>query len=164
MLYDRIDMLYKFARADVRPGMLDVLPARELRDLQEHFARLTDPAAQRAATWLGSALEKQTATVSDAPWNFDDSDYKDAETYCAACLIDLNAGEGKIKGACKLPVKEPGGKVNRNGVHAAAAVLAGGRGGVDAPAEAKQAAARKLVRLYADLGEVAPPSIKRLAQ
>jgi len=103
--------------------------------------------------------------ISDKPWgSISESDYQDAEAFCGACLIDLNpAGKPKVKALCKLPVKEPGGAVNRNGVHAAAAVLGGARGGVDAPPEEKRAAARKLIRLYAQMNEEPPDSLRRLA-
>lgn len=103
--------------------------------------------------------------ISNKPWsNISESDYKDAEEYCDACLIDLNeSGEDKVKALCKLPVYEPNGALNRNAVHAAAAALAGARGGVDAPLEAKRKAARKLIALYRELEEEPPESIKRLA-
>lgn len=103
--------------------------------------------------------------VSDKPWGqFSDADYADADALCRASLIDLNGpGARKTKGDCKLRVYEPGGDLNRNGVHAAAAVLAGARGGVDAPATAKAAAARKLVGLYGQLDETPPDSLRRLA-
>lgn len=103
--------------------------------------------------------------ISNKPWGqISESDYKDAKTFCKYCLIDLNKpGEEKVKALCKLPVYEPNGALNRNAVHAAAAALAGARGGVDAPLEEKRAAARKLLRLYAELKEEAPESIKKLA-
>ena len=103
--------------------------------------------------------------ISNKPWGLiSESDYAGADQFCAACLIDLNPpGQEKTKGNCKLPVKEPGGALNRNGVHAAAAALAGARGGVDAPPGEKRKAARKLVRLYGELNEDPPESIKRLA-
>ena len=108
------------------------------------------------------------AAVSDKPWeNISESDYADADDYCDACLIDLNpSGEEKTKERCKLPVYEPkkaGGKLNRNAVHAAAVVLAGGRGGVKAPKDAKEKAARKLVKLYKELDEDPPDSLRKLA-
>jgi hypothetical protein len=103
--------------------------------------------------------------VSNRPWGqISESDYSSPENFCSACLIDLNpSGQRKTKGNCKLPYKEPGGAVNRNGVHAAANALVGARGGVQAPPEAKRAAARALIRLYGQLGEDPPESIRRLA-
>lgn len=103
--------------------------------------------------------------ISNKPWgNISESDYKDAASFCKASLIDLNEpGAEKVKAKCKLPVYEPGGALNRNAVHAAAAALAGARGGVDAPMEEKRKAARKLIRLYRELDEEPPDSIKRLA-
>lgn len=103
--------------------------------------------------------------VSNKPWgSISDSDYKDAATFCKYCLIDLNEpGKDKVKNMCKLPVYEPNGQLNRNGVHAAAAALAGARGGVQADMQSKRKAARKLLRLYAELKEEPPESIKKLA-
>lgn len=104
--------------------------------------------------------------VSDEPWsNFSTSDYPDAGSYCDACLINTNTGPRSAwsKGNCKLPVREPDGDVNRNAVHAAAAVLAGSRGGVDAPPAAKRSAAMALMRLYGMCQEPPPDSLRRLA-
>lgn len=103
---------------------------------------------------------------SDRPWGqFSESDYETAEVFCAACLIDLNEpGEEKVKSKCKLPIREPGGVYNRNAIHAAAAALVGARGGVNAPEREKQKAARKLVRLYHEMGEEPPESLRRLAE
>jgi len=103
--------------------------------------------------------------ISNKPWGrISESDYKDAAAFCKACLIDLNEpGEEKTKANCKLPVYEPGGALNRNAVHAAAAALAGARGGVQAPPEEKRKAARKLIRLYRELDEEPPESLRRIA-
>ncbi len=103
--------------------------------------------------------------ISDKPWGqVSESDYKDPESFCAACLIDLNeSGKPKTKDKCKLPIREPGGALNRNAVHAAAAALAGARGGVQAPSEEKRKAAKKLMRLYRELKEEPPESLKRLS-
>ncbi len=102
--------------------------------------------------------------ISNEPWSkFSAADYSDAQ-YAAACLINLNKPGEHVKGFCKLPVKEPDGNVNRNGVHAAAARLPGAGGGVIAPAAAKKAAAKKLIGYYHQMGETPPESIVRMAQ
>lgn len=103
--------------------------------------------------------------ISNKPWSLvTPASYGSAGAYCKACLIDENdPGSEKIKSACKLPVYEPDGDLNSNGVHAAAAVLAGGRGGVDATASSKASAARKLISLYGELEEEPPPSLRRIA-
>ena len=103
--------------------------------------------------------------ISNKPWSsVSESDYRDAAAFCGACLIDLNeSGQEKVKGKCKLPVREPGGAINKNALSAAAAVLAGGRGGVDAPPEEKRKAARKLIRLYREAEMEPPESLRRLA-
>lgn len=108
--------------------------------------------------------------VSSRPWSdISASDYADAVDYANSCLINRNSGPEAnwTKDAAKLPVREPasmGGKLNRNGVHAAAARLAGAGGGVQATSEEKRAAARLLARYYRNwLKEPVPPSIKQLA-
>lgn len=102
--------------------------------------------------------------VSDKPWSrFSESDY-DEEQWYEACLIKPPKSEYKAKAQCKLPVREPNGMLNRNGVHAAAAALAGARGGVKASPEEKRKAARVLLRLYRELEEEPPESIKRIAE
>ena len=104
--------------------------------------------------------------LSTTPWsNFDASDYKTASAYADACLINLNTGpRGEwTKDKLFLPVREPNGSVNVHGMAAAAAVLAGARGGVDVPLAAKQAAARKLIALYRGASMNAPQSLKDLA-
>lgn len=102
------------------------------------------------------------ATFSDAAWDGSASRFT-PEQWRASTLIDTGEGDPASKDRYKLPVKEPGGAVNRNAVHAAAAALAGGRGGVQAPAAEKKRAARALLRLYAEMQEDAPPSLKRMA-
>ena len=108
------------------------------------------------------------AEFSDRAWgSISEGDYADAGDFCAASLIDLNpSGQEKSKANCKLPVREPkamGGRVNRNALGAAAAALAGARGGVKAPTADKRKAARSLIRLYGE-GKMEPPeSLRRLA-
>jgi len=100
--------------------------------------------------------------ISNKPWGqVSESDYKDAETFCKYCLIDLNEpGQDKTKALCKLPVYEPNGALNRNAVHAAAARI----NQVDAPLSEKIKAAKKIARLYRqELKEEPPDIIKQLA-
>ncbi len=103
--------------------------------------------------------------VSQRPWSeIHESDYADAADFCRASLIDLNPkGAPKVKARCKLPVLEPrsmGGRLNRNGVHAAAARI----DQVDAPAAAIAKAAEALRAIYRQLGEEPPASVRRPAQ
>lgn len=105
--------------------------------------------------------------VSEKAWGqFSQSDYPDAASYCGASLINENTGprSGWSKAACHLPVKEPNGDLNINGVHAAAARLAGAGGGVKASPASKRSAARALVTLYRKLNQTPPDSIVRMAQ
>lgn len=102
--------------------------------------------------------------VTNKPWSGDASRFKDANNYCSSCLIDNNPpGKEKIAGLCKLPVKEPNGDLNSNGVHAAAAALAGARTPVKASPADKKAAAKKLLGYYRQLKQDPPESLKNIA-
>jgi len=102
----------------------------------------------------------EIAHISEKPW----SDYTEAdytiEQWHNACLIHLHTGPPTSKAQCKLPVKTPNGALNRNGVHAAAAALAGARSPLQAPPEQKAKAAGALRRYYSQLGETPPDSLK----
>ena len=54
--------------------------------------------------------------ASDSPWQFSQADYSPIQ-FQRACLIDTEQGVPESKDRYKLPVKEPSGAVNRNGVH-----------------------------------------------
>lgn len=104
--------------------------------------------------------------ISNRPWSAPTvGDFGgDPARYCSACLMDLNpAGGDKVAANCKLPVKEPNGDVNANALRAASAALAGARGGVQAPAEAKRAAARKLVTMMRSAQMTPGQSLTRMA-
>lgn len=104
------------------------------------------------------------AAGSDTPWGqFSASDYS-PEQWHRACLIhDHGPGTPDTKDDCKLPVKEPDGTLNKNGVHAAAAALAGARGGVHASPAAKARAAQAIRGLYSKMGEDPPDSLSAAA-
>lgn len=97
-----------------------------------------------------------TATfVSDAPWSsFSKSDYSDAQ-WKSACILDRGESFNTAKTRYALPIKEPSGALNRNGVHAAASRF----GSVQASSEAKSAAKAALRGAYKSLGEEPPDSI-----
>lgn len=123
-----------------------------------------DAAALSREDVMGARRTKGMA-VSSKPWgSVSQADYATAADYCGASLINENTGprSGWTKDKCKLPVHEPGGTLNANGVHAAAARLAGAGGGVQASPAAKRAAARKLVGHYRTIGAQAPDSIRRM--
>lgn len=102
--------------------------------------------------------------MTDKTWNGSASRWEDAASYCRSCLIDENpAGQEKTKSLCKLPVREPNGDLNKNALGAAAAALAGARGGVGAKPESKKKAARALIRAYHQAKMDIPDSLKRIA-
>lgn len=101
--------------------------------------------------------------ITDIPWSGAASKYDDTD--CRACLIDLNkTGVNKTQDNCKLPIKEPNGDINKNALSAAAAALAGARGGVQAPTNIKKKAASALCRAYQEAKMDAPDSLKKLAK
>lgn len=98
-------------------------------------------------------------------WDGSASNYATTESYCNACLINLNDGspEDWTQVNCKLPVREDGDSSDtyvRQAVHAAAQRI----DQVDAPPEDKQRAARELVRAYSEMDEESPESLTSLAQ
>lgn len=98
--------------------------------------------------------------ISTKPW----SDYKESDytvtQWHNACLIHQHDGPPTSKSQCKLPVKTPDGALNRNGVVAAAAALAGARGGVDATTEEKTKARTALIGYYNQLNMPLPPGLQ----
>jgi len=118
------------------------------------------PAFSQAFIALGGwpddeeAMTAAVTFVSDKPWSdFTQADYSDQQ-WKAACVLHKCAGMEK---SCHgLPIKEPGGALNRNGVHAAAARF----NQVSAPAEAKARAKSALRGAYKQLGEDPPDVLK----
>lgn len=102
---------------------------------------------------------RKSIDVSERPWSsYSSKDYT-REQWHAACLIHNDPSPSAPKSSSKLPIKTPNGVVNRHGVFAAAAVLAGARGGVQASQAQKDAAARKLRKIYEEMGAKPPPSL-----
>lgn len=90
--------------------------------------------------------------VSDKPWSdFSESDY-DLEQWKNSTLVDSGQGDPGSKDRYKLPVREPNGDLNSNGVHAAAARIDQVQ-----PANKRAAAARKLISLYRNELHEDPP-------
>lgn len=102
-------------------------------------------------------------SLSSAPWDGSASRFTPQE-WRASCLADTGEGDPDAKSRYKLPVREPGGAVNRAAMGAAAAALAGGRGnGVQLPPAVKKSAARKLAALYRRNDLPVPDSLARMA-
>jgi HK97 family phage prohead protease len=111
---------------------------------------------------LGVVPLARVATTSK-PWDGSPGRYTD-EQYLAACLI-VRAGDAPAKERGSLPVLEPDGTLNTNALGAAAAALAGARGGLrNVTAGQKAAAARKLVRYYGTAKMQPPASLLALAR
>ena len=100
--------------------------------------------------------------VTHKPWDGSPARFSDEE-YQRSCLID-RGGDMPMKERCSLPVLEPNGDVNANALGAAAAALAGARGGLRMVSpEMKAKAARKLMRYYGQAEMEPPDSLRRLA-
>src|SRR5262245_14379940 len=114
-------------------------------------------------TMSGETMSGELYFVSDKPWSqWTASDYT-PEQWRRSCLVDTGMGDPDSKARYKLPVREPRGALNRNGVHAAAAALAGARGGVHLSSTQRASARRKLRGLYNQIGEEPPESLRAAA-
>lgn len=104
--------------------------------------------------------EEALTHISETPWsNYTKADYT-LEQWHAACVLHIHDGAPTSKSQCKLPVKTPDGALNRNGVHAAAAALAGARGGLKGvSADQRTKAQNAIKRYYSQLEEEAPESL-----
>lgn len=100
--------------------------------------------------------------VTRGSWDGSASRFPTTEAYCASCVIDENTGTPKVQAKCHLPVHEPNGDLNANAVHAAAAALAGARGGVGASGASKKKAAARLRGYYSQIGDPVPDSLKNM--
>lgn len=118
-------------------------------------------------------LERRIKQVDS--WDGAASYYPDTNSYCAACLIDVNAAAGRTEKAqshCMLPVRGPGDGADTY-VAQAVFAAAGGRGITrvkrpdDVPEEAWQravkAAAVKLIDAYRQMDRYAPARVYELA-
>ena len=127
-------------------------------------ARGTGPVVVYASAEESRSFDVEAAGVSNAPWgNFTQADYSPAQWHAACLIHDHGSGVPDTKDQCKLPVKEPAGTLNRNGVHAAAGAIGGARGGVQASTEQKAKAKSALRGLYGTLNEDPPDSLKAAA-
>lgn len=98
-------------------------------------------------------------------WDGSASRWPDTAAYCDDCLINLNDGSRDewTQSNCKLPIREPGDSSDtyvRQAVYAAAVRFSQ----VDAPAEEKEKAAKKLVLIYNEMDEDAPESIMMMSE
>lgn len=124
-------------------------------DARELAASGCLPCEARAAALADQEFAEQ---ISDKPWSdFSQSDYTDDQWFRATVLH--RNGDSRTKSDNGLPIREPDGTLNRNGVHAAASRF----GQTEGPAEAKAAAAAALRGAYSTLGEEAPEAIATAA-
>lgn len=80
---------------------------------------------------------------------FTDEQYKRSALWCDPAVA---AGKMSAKSGCKLPVRDPDGKLNPAGVKAAYGALQGARNSPNMPASAKASAMSKLRGYYKQLG------------
>ena len=90
-------------------------------------------------------------TFTDKPWNGSASRFTD-EQYKSSCLICEPQCDGTPKKCCHLPVKEPGGAVNKNALSSALGALHGSRTPMKISSELKNKAMNKLKSLYKQAG------------
>jgi HK97 family phage prohead protease len=91
--------------------------------------------------------------VVNRPWDGSAARFEDDE-YERSCLV-CRTGDDPPKTRCSLPVLEPNGDLNVQGMHAAAGRLSQ----TGLTSQEKSAAARKLVRYYRQAGETPPANL-----
>jgi HK97 family phage prohead protease len=122
---------------------------------------LPDGLTERLAQ-LG-VMPLQRVTTTSAAWDGSPARFTD-EQYRRSALLCRGSG-APPKQDCSLPVLEPDGTLNTNALGAAAAVLAGSRGGLaNVTSGQKAAAARRLIRYYNAAGMEPPASLTALAR
>ena len=148
------------ARPDMTvTGLIIDRPIDEVLQMASQFATFESLEFDRTEQRVSAAM------VSDRAWSEirKPGDYT-IEQWRRATLLDTGQGDPDDYDRYKLPVREPDGTINRNGVHAAAAALAGARTPLQATPQQKRAAARRLLAIYRDvLGDEPPESLLRLA-
>jgi len=90
----------------------------------------------------------------DEAWDFNAAEYDAGQLKRACAWFDSENPD--VKGSYKLAHHKPDGIVVWHGVSAAMAVLMGGRGGVDIPADDKRGVYNHLSKHYADFGKEPP--------
>lgn len=108
-----------------------------------------------------------------ASWDGSAGQWDDAESYCSACLIDVNAAAGndeKKKEYCKLPVKAPGsssyadkGIMAATGSHGIQAVKKPDGVSDEDWEKAVKKAANKIISLYGEMGKDCPDAVYEIA-
>ena len=99
-------------------------------------------------------------TVSDKPWDSSSSSRYTIEQWQHACLIDRRVGDPTSKGRYSLPVRDPDGRVNRNGLSAAAGRLNQVKG---ITTDQRASVARQLIQLYGEAGMEPPDHLRQMA-
>jgi len=118
-----------------------------------------EPDSDRATALLARIGYEELVlrAIVDRPWDGSAARFEDDE-YERACLV-CRSGDEPPKTRCSLPVLEPNGDLNIQGMHAAASRLS--QTGLSM--EEKAQAARKLVRYYRRAKETPPPSLVAMA-
>lgn len=141
-----------------RPGLsayknAEVLAVRTQEEIIEELKVEESPERVERLQRIGFEAIMLRAIVRK-PWSGAAAGYEDDE-WQAACVLDRGESFDTAKTRYAMPVLEPNGDLNVNGLHAAASRL----NQVSASATAKAAAARKLVRYYRQADETPSPGL-----
>lgn len=144
-------------RRDRRTGVRPI--ARTLND--SAFGRLANANAQRYMNkQTARAIKHPKIKLDETPWsNYKKSDYTVDQWHRASLIHDHSSELPTSKEQCKLPIKTPSGAVNRGGMAAAAAALAGARGGVHTSDKQRRKAELSLASVYSQAGIKPPPHL-----
>ncbi len=121
---------------------------------------------QQAYEFIKGLIEVERRIKDVDEWDGSASRWSSTEAYCNDSLINLNEGDPEdwTQANCKLPIREPGDSKDTF-VRQAVFAAAGGNGiqAVDAPEDAKKAAANVLIGAYEEMDLVAPDAVFTIA-
>ena len=133
------------------------ISAEDAQALQEAWAEASEPSAVDATLERIGYEPLVKRAVVNRPWDGSAARFEDDE-YERSCIV-CRPGDDSVKSRCSLPVLEPNGDLNVNGMHAAASRL--NQTGLSM--EAKAQAARKLIRYYRQADEEPPSALVAMA-
>lgn len=150
---DEENPVMRFTEGRIRAATLVDIPALTSAWAQLGSWEDTMTLAASGCAPCQEQMTYRTFQISDAEWDGSASRFTDEE-WCRSTIVHLEEGCTN-KSDHKLPIREPNGDLNRNGVHAAAARF----NQVEAPESELAAARRRLRAAYNELGEEPPEVI-----
>lgn len=134
-----------------KPWVTGMTPYGEIES-EEDFAD------REVVPMLLSEAPRESTIELDLSWDGSESRFDDQQ-WAKSCVLDRGAEFKTAKQRYSLPIREPGGSINPDGVSAAAGRIKSVKG---ASLSQKKAAARKLIAAYSKTGDEPPEDLREL--